>query len=71
MEEIQKTRELLLGKLETLEEKRFILRAPELRALYGKIKDQPEDQRSAYGQAINKLKAELEELTSSDIRYQI
>jgi phenylalanyl-tRNA synthetase alpha chain len=64
MEEIQKTRELLLEKLETLEEKRLILRAPELRALYGKIKDQPEDQRSAYGQAINQLKQDLENIVS-------
>jgi phenylalanyl-tRNA synthetase alpha chain len=71
MEEIQKTRELLLEKLETLEEKRLILRAPELRALYGKIKDQPEDQRAAYGQAVNQLKIELEELVSSNIKYQI
>ena len=64
MEEIQKTRELLLEKLESLEEKRSILRAPELRALYGKIKDQPEDQRSAYGQAINQLKQDLENIVS-------
>ena len=71
MEEIHKTRELLLEKLESLEEKRSILRAPELRALYGKIKDQPEDQRAAYGQAVNQLKIELEELVSSNIKYQI
>ncbi len=64
MEEIHKTRELLLEKLESLEEKRSILRAPELRALYGKIKDQPEDQRSAYGQAINQLKQDLENIVS-------
>lgn len=68
MEEIQKTKELLLQKLETLEEKKAILRAPELRALYGKIKDQPEDQRAAYGQAINELKQELEELVTN-IQY--
>lgn len=65
MEEIQKTKEQLLQRVETLEEKRAILRAPELRALYGKIKDQPEDQRRAYGQAINDLKSELESKISS------
>ena len=60
MEEIQKTKEVLMARLQTLEEKRAILRAPELRALYGKIKDQPEEQRGAFGQAINELKQELE-----------
>ncbi len=62
MEEIQKTKELLLQRLENLESKQAILRAPELRALYGKIKEQPEEQRSAFGQAINELKQELENL---------
>jgi phenylalanyl-tRNA synthetase alpha chain len=65
MEEIKTTRELLLKKLETLEDKRSILRAPELRALYGKIKDQPEDQRAAYGQVVNELKQELETAANS------
>ena len=60
MEEIQKVRAQLLAKLETLEDKRQILRAPELRLLYGKIKDQPVDDRAAYGQAINELKQEIE-----------
>lgn len=64
MEEINKVKEVLLKKLETLADKRAILRSSELRALYGKIKDQPEDQRAAYGQAINALKAELETLTN-------
>lgn len=61
MDQIRNVKELLLKKLETLEDKRAILRAPELRELYGKIKDQPEDQRAAFGQAINELKQELEE----------
>lgn len=60
MEDIQKVKELLLKKAESLEDKKAILRAPELRALYGKIKEQPDDQRAAYGQAINELKQELE-----------
>lgn len=62
MDEIQKTRQRLLGKLETLDDKKAILRAPELRALYSKIKDQPDDQKAAFGQAINALKNELEQL---------
>ncbi len=60
MDTIQKTRELLLAKLETLENKAQILRAPELRELYGKIKDQPDDKKAEFGQAINALKTELE-----------
>jgi phenylalanyl-tRNA synthetase alpha chain len=71
MEDIQHTRELLLQKIEALEDKKSILRAPELRALYGKIKDQPEGQRAAFGQAVNQLKQELEELAASDLRSQI
>lgn len=65
MEDIQKTKELLLKRLEALKEKRSILRAPELRELYGKIKDQPEEQRAAYGQAVNELKQELEALVNT------
>ena len=67
MEDIQNTRALLLEKLESLEDKRSILRAPELRSLYGKIKDQPEDQKAAFGQVVNELKQELEELVASNI----
>lgn len=71
MDTIAYTKELLLKKLETLEDKKSILRAPELRKLYSAIKDQPEDQRAAYGQAINALKQELEALASEDLRSQI
>lgn len=70
MDEIEKTKELLIKKLETLEEKKSILRAPELRDLYGKIKDQPEDQRAAFGQAVNEIKKELESLVSSNNEHQ-
>lgn len=71
MEDIQKTKDLLFKRLEALDDKRAILRAPELRALYGKIKDQPEDQRAAFGQAVNELKQELEEIISSSSKQQI
>lgn len=63
MEEIQKIRELLLKRVETLDDKKQILKAPELKSLYGKIKDQPAEKRGEFGQAINLLKKELEELT--------
>lgn len=64
MDEVQSVRQHLLTKLETLAEKKTILRDPQLRQLYGEIKNQPEDQRAAYGQAINDLKNELEELVN-------
>lgn len=66
MDKIKQVREQLLAKLDTLEDKRLILRAPELRELYGTIKHQPEDQRAVYGQAINSLKQELEEKVTGD-----
>jgi len=50
----------LKKKFETLETKRDILKAPELKALYAGIKDVPADQKRAYGQALNELKEELE-----------
>lgn len=61
---VAETRDLLLKRVETLSDKKQILRAPELRDLYSQIKDQPEDQRAGFGQAINDLKKELEELVS-------
>lgn len=61
---VAETRDLLLKRIETLSDKKQILRAPELRDLYSQIKDQPEDQRAELGQSINDLKNELEELVS-------
>jgi phenylalanyl-tRNA synthetase alpha chain len=60
-----------LERLENLESKQTILRAPELRALYGKIKEQPEEQRGAFGQAINELKQELEQQIADNSKKQI
>lgn len=60
MDQIEKVRGQLLKKFEALEDKRSILRAPELKQLYAGIKDQPSGSKAAYGQAINELKKELE-----------
>lgn len=54
----------LKNQLESLEDKRSILRAPELRALYAEIKDISDRDKAKFGQEINKLKSELEELVS-------
>ncbi len=54
--------EKLKSQLAVLKDKRAILRAPELRDLYSKIKDVPAEEKRAYGQAVNALKQELETL---------
>lgn len=69
MEKIESTRKVLLAKIaeaQTIEEKKQVLRSPELRGLYGLVKEQPEAQRAAFGQAVNKLKQELEASVASE-----
>jgi phenylalanyl-tRNA synthetase alpha chain len=61
MSDIDSAREILLKRFDELENKSDILKAPELRALFGQIKEQPEDQRAAFGQAVNQLHVELKE----------
>ena len=50
----------LKKQFDALQDKRDILKAPELRELYAKIKDVPADERPAFGQAVNDLKQEIE-----------
>ena len=66
MKEIDKARKELLARVKTLEDKKQILKAPELKSLYGSIKEQPAAQRAAFGQAVNELKIELEQLVFAD-----
>jgi phenylalanyl-tRNA synthetase alpha chain len=69
MEKIESTRKVLLAKIaeaQTIEQKKQVLRAPELRALYGLVKEQPEAERAAFGQAVNKLKQEIEALVATE-----
>ena len=69
MEKIESIGKLLRAKIEaaqTIEEKKQVLRAPELRALYGLVKEQPEAERAAFGQAVNKLKQEIEALVATE-----
>ncbi len=63
MEKIESIGKLLRAKIEaaqTIEQKKQVLRAPELRELYGLVKKQPEAERAAFGQSVNALKQELE-----------
>ena len=57
--------ETMKARLVELPTKSDILRAPELRALYAEIPSLPVEQRASFGQEINALKAELEELASN------
>jgi phenylalanyl-tRNA synthetase alpha chain len=61
-DEVGKVSELLRAKLEGLGDKKAILRAPELLALYEQIKTLPPEQRASFGKDVNQLKQELEAL---------
>lgn len=62
MDTIAATAQTLKQRLDTLDVPRDILKAPELRELFGAIKNQPDEQRREYGQAVNALRQELESL---------
>ncbi len=59
---IAETAELLKERLAGLENKRDILRAVELRALFDEIKTLPQEERGAFGQEVNALRGELDEI---------
>lgn len=58
MKEVTEASKLLRERFATLSDKREILKAPELRALYSQIKDA--EDKAAFGQAVNAVKQELE-----------
>src|SRR3954465_1373348 len=61
--EVRKVAQLLKKKFEQLDDKRAILRAAELSALYESIKGLPPGEaRAGFGKEANKLKAELEQM---------
>lgn len=59
--EVAKT---LKARLEKTEDKKSILRAVELKALYDELKTLPVKERASFGKEINSLKAELEQLVA-------
>lgn len=61
MNDIQTVRDALLARLETLDDPRDILRAPELKQLYDSIRTVEQTERATYGQAVNGLRTELQE----------
>lgn len=60
MQHAVKTLHVLKERFPSLTDKRDILKAPELKALYAGIKDVPADQKPAYGQAVNNVREELQ-----------
>ncbi len=73
MEQIDDARKHLRHTFEGLADKRAILRAPELRALFDGIREIAPEKRGEYGQAVNALKQEVqgwvdesEQLSESD-----
>lgn len=60
MERIEQVRKLLSDRFGALEHKPDILKAKELRELYGEIPILPAEERGAFGQAVNHLKSEFE-----------
>ncbi len=67
-EEVQTVAKVLQQKLKELEDKRAILKAPELRALYDRIKTRPAGKaRAAFGRDVNTLKSELESLVKKSL----
>ena len=58
--EVAKAARQLREKFEKLENKRSILRAVELQALYDRIKELPTEKRAEFGKELNLLKADIE-----------
>jgi len=65
-EEIAKAAAQLKEKFGQLDDKRQILRAPELTTLYERIKEIPAGRRASFGKEVNKLKAEIEKLVEDN-----
>lgn len=62
---VESTAKALKQRMADLDNPKDILRAPELKVLLSSIKDQPPSRRAAFGQAVNRLKAELLELADA------
>ncbi|HLG90858.1 MAG TPA: hypothetical protein VI336_01710, partial [Candidatus Saccharimonadales bacterium] len=65
--EVKTAAEQLKKKFEKLENKRAILRAPELLALFDRIKTLPAKERAGFGIEVNNLKTELENLVRKSL----
>ena len=64
--EVDEVAESLKKQFESLQEKRAILRAPEIKTLFLRIKDMSTDQKGQYGAEVNELKKEVESWVSDN-----
>lgn len=71
MEKITEVRDVLLARYETLEDKREILKAPELKGLLASIKDITPEQRREFGQAVNALSQELKAKVAGELDKEV
>lgn len=62
---IAETAALLKERLNTLENKRDILRSIEIKALFDELKTLPAEERKSFGQEVNQLRLELESLAGA------
>ncbi|HSX32574.1 MAG TPA: phenylalanine--tRNA ligase subunit alpha [Candidatus Saccharimonadales bacterium] len=62
---IAEVAEQLKRRLDELQDKSEILKAPELKSLYAEIPNLPPEERGAFGKEINQLKAELQEVVAT------
>ncbi len=67
MERIELAKKQLLTDFESLENKADILKSPVLKNLYGEIPKLAPEERSVFGQAVNALKVELEQLAAQNL----
>lgn len=58
--DIEKAADILYSRLETVEDKTALLRAPELTALYAQIRTLPNEERASFGRELNDLKNDLQ-----------
>lgn len=65
LDRIARTREELLERYETLETKADILKARELKDLFGMIPSLEPHERAAFGQAVNQLSVELKKMVAA------
>jgi phenylalanyl-tRNA synthetase alpha chain len=61
-EKVASVASILAERINSLEDKKQILRASELRSLYTELSTMPEQERASFGQEINKLKSDLQAL---------
>lgn len=63
--DIARVREELVAKLDSMEEKKSILRDPALKSLFDQIRTLPAEERGAFGKEVNQLRQELEQLAAT------